>query len=68
MEELESDIDFDKIKNFYEVTEVSDSVMPDGKGIMGMYAGGKWYKLTLKKEFELVSKIKRWFHTKNILN
>ena len=40
----------DKVKDIFEVYESESQVMPEKKGVFGMYLSGKWYRLVAKDE------------------
>ena len=42
---------FAKLAEIVDIEEVSEAYQPQEKGVFGMYISGKWYKLTMKKEY-----------------
>ena len=42
---------FAKLAEIVDIEEVSEAYQPEEKGGFGMYISGKWYKLTMKKEY-----------------
>ena len=42
---------FAKLAEIVDIEEVSEAYQPEEKGVFGMYISGKWYKLTMKKEY-----------------